>query len=118
MPKASSVLIVDDDAETRACLEGVFQEEGCRVATAENGKRALEILEHFTPDLMLVDLVMPIMSGWDLCAALERDERLAAIPVVILSSVSRFRPLGRNRVLSKPVKLDTVLALLDYVDCP
>jgi CheY-like chemotaxis protein len=116
--RATSVLIVEDDAECRTCLEGIFQEEGCLVFTANDGRHALEVLKHVRPDLLVVDLVMPVMNGWDLCAELEHRPELADIPVVILSAVARFRPAGRKRVLSKPVRLETVVALLDFVDAP
>lgn len=99
-------------------MAGVLQAEGCTVYTADNGERALELLGRIRPDLLVVDLVMPVMNGWDFCAELERDPRLADIPLVILSSVARFRPAGRKRYLSKPVRLDTLLELLDLVDRP
>jgi CheY-like chemotaxis protein len=118
MSRAESVLIVDDDEDYRAVLGDVLEGEGCTVYTAENGRRALDVLERIHPDLLVIDLMMPVMNGWDFCAALEQNPRLADIPVVILSGVPRFRPLGRMRVLSKPVRLDTLVALLDIVDAP
>jgi CheY-like chemotaxis protein len=111
-------LVVDDDDECRTCMEGVLQGEGCTVYTASDGRGALEVLSHVRPDLLVIDLVMPVMNGWELCAALERDPKLAEIPLVILSSVARFGPTGRKRVLTKPVRLDTLVALLDIVDHP
>jgi CheY-like chemotaxis protein len=118
MARAGSVLIVDDDEDHRAVLGEVLQAEGCAVYTAENGKRALEVLEHLHPDLVVVDLMMPVMNGWDFCAAMERDPELSSIPVVVMSAVARFRPVGHMRVLPKPVRLDTLMALLDIVDAP
>jgi signal transduction histidine kinase len=108
-----SVLIVDDDLEYRACLEGVLQQMGCAVFTAENGTHALEVLQHVRPDLLIVDLLMPVMDGWALCAALEKNRQLADIPVVILSGASGSGPMGHMRVLSKPVVPETIMALLE-----
>ena len=96
MARAGKVLIVDDDDDHLAVLGEVLEAEGCSVYTAENGKRALEVLEHVHPDLVVVDLMMPVMNGWDLCAAMEHDPHLADIPVVVMSAVARFRP-GRAR---------------------
>jgi CheY-like chemotaxis protein len=118
MARAGSVLIVDDDEDHRAVLGEVLQAEGCAVYTAENGKRALEVLEHLHPDLVVVDLMMPVMNGWDFCAAMEGNPELSSIPVVVMSAVARFRPVGHMRVLTKPVRLDTLMALLDIVDAP
>jgi CheY-like chemotaxis protein len=118
MSRAASVLIVDDDEDHRNTLGEVLQGEGCTVYMADNGKHALEVLDVMRPDLVVVDLMMPVMNGWDFCAAIDRTPRLADIPIVILSAVARFRPAGRKRVLSKPIRLDTLLALLDIVDAP
>ena len=116
MTRVASVLIVDDDREYRDVLADVLQAEGCAVFTAENGERALEVLEKLRPDLLLVDLLMPVMSGWELCEVLESTPRLADIPLVVLSAVAGLRPVGRSRVLSKPVRLNTLMQLLDLLD--
>lgn len=118
MQRAGNILIVDDDEECRKSLKEVLESEGCTAYTAENGQRALEVLAVIRPDLIIVDLMMPVMNGWELCAVLEKDERLADIPVVVLTAVARMRPLGRKRVLQKPVSLPTLVALLDIVDTP
>jgi two-component system chemotaxis response regulator CheY len=117
MSRAHSVLIVDDDGDCRASLGEVLEGEGCTVYTAENGVRALELLKSVRPDLLVIDLMMPVMNGWDLCVELDRDPRLADIPVVVLSGVARFCPRGRKRIV-KPLRLNTLVALLDVVDAP
>ena len=111
----ASVLIVEDDENTRSILAEVLKSEGCDVKEAENGKRALELLADVRPDLIIVDLMMPVMNGWDLCSALEKDERLARIPVAILTALSSVHPLGNRPILPKPVRLTTLVALLDLV---
>jgi CheY-like chemotaxis protein len=118
MPRASTVLIVDDDEEFRSALGEMLEGEHCKVLSAQNGRQALKILETIRPDLIVADLMMPVMSGWELSAELEKSELLRDIPVVILSGVARFRPLGRSRVLAKPFRLSTLVALLDMVDAP
>jgi CheY-like chemotaxis protein len=116
MPRPSTVMIVDDDDACRTSLQEVLASEGCTVYTAENGKRALDLLAVVRPDLLIVDLMMPVMNGWDLCAALEQNRRTADIPVAILTAVGRARPFGHKFVLQKPVTLSTLIALLDIVD--
>jgi CheY-like chemotaxis protein len=118
MSRASTVLIVDDDEDFRSALGEMLEGEHCRVLSAQNGKRALEMLEAIRPDLIVADLMMPVMNGWELSAELEKNELLKDIPVVILSGVARFRPLGRARVLSKPFGLSALVALLDIADTP
>jgi CheY-like chemotaxis protein len=118
MSRAKSVLIVDDDDEYRSILGEVLEGEGCTVYSASNGQLGLKVLDVVRPDLVVVDLMMPVMNGWDFCAALENDRALADIPVVVISSVARFHPMGHLRALTKPVGLDTLIALLDIVDAP
>jgi two-component system chemotaxis response regulator CheY len=112
---SAHVLIVDDDVAFRSVLTELLEAEGCTVYVAENGKRALEVLEVILPDLVLVDLMMPVMNGWDFCSALERSSQLADIPLVILSGVARFGPRGRNRMIAKPIERDALAGLLDDV---
>jgi len=118
MPRVAHVLIVDDDEEFRSVLGELLEAEGCTVYTAEDGKRALDVLRVVTPDLVLVDLMMPVMNGWEFCAAIERSSSLADIPVVILSGVARFGPRDRSRVLVKPVERSALASLLDDVCAP
>jgi CheY-like chemotaxis protein len=105
---------VDDDADFRAILGEVLKAEGCTVREAPNGQQALDMARAHTPDLILTDLMMPSMSGWDLCAELGRSERLARVPVAILSGVARMLPRG-VLALSKPVQLAEVLARLESI---
>jgi two-component system, chemotaxis family, chemotaxis protein CheY len=118
MSQGKVLLIVDDDEDCRSSLGEVFESEGCKVYCAENGVHAFEFLAVIRPDLMIVDLMMPAMNGWDFCARLEQDTRLSNIPVVILTAVGRMHSFGQKRVLHKPVTLSTLVALLDIVDTP
>ena len=116
--RANHILVVDDDADFREMLREVLMDEGCTVSEAANGKDALEMLGELTPDLILVDLMMPVMNGWDLFAALQCDARLSSVPVAVLSAVARMRPMGSRRNLSKPIDLPNLLGLLDTIDTP
>lgn len=108
------VLLVDDDANFRAILGEVLRAEGCTVREAANGREALQMARAHKPDLILTDLMMPTMTGWDLCAALGKNKRLAQVPVAVLSAVARTLPCG-VLALSKPVELPELLALLESV---
>jgi CheY-like chemotaxis protein len=113
MTKArGEVLLVDDDANFRAVVGEVLRAEGCSVREAADGREALRLLRHHVPQLILVDLMMPTMNGWDLYAELGRDERLAGVPVAIISAIAGMRPHGAQ-ALEKPVRLAPLLALIE-----
>jgi CheY-like chemotaxis protein len=85
-----AVLVVDDDPEHRASVRDVLEDEGYAVAEAANGKEALDYLTdgRGEPALILLNLQMPVMTGWELLAARKRHTRLATIPVVVASGHS------------------------------
>jgi CheY-like chemotaxis protein len=111
MNARTEVLLVDDDSSFRLVLGEVLKAEGYSVREAANGLEALESLRRQGTDLILTDLMMPVMNGWDLYAELGRDVRLSCIPVAFVSSVARMRPLGA-RMLRKPVEMEDLLALV------
>src|SRR5579872_3892609 len=111
-----TVLLVDDDAGFCEIVSDVLNAEGCQVACAQNGAAALQVLGAITPDLILVDLQMPVMNGWELLGELESDPRLAQIPTTILSSMPSAESLApAHSVLHKPIDLPNLLGLLDAV---
>jgi CheY-like chemotaxis protein len=116
--RANTVLLVDDDPDFRTLMRELLEDEGCSVREAENGRHALEVLETFLPDLILMDLMMPEMNGWELFDALQKRVDLASIPVAVVSAVSRTGPPGALQVISKPIDLPNLLGLLDAIDAP
>lgn len=112
-PDRAAVLVVEDDDEIRQTLEDVLESAGYRVVTAANGRQALERLEETdAPDLMLVDLMMPVMSGEEFLAAVRQRDELARIPVVVLTAW----PLEKTKLgdgvqdfMKKPIALDKLL---------
>jgi DNA-binding response OmpR family regulator len=107
----STVLIVDDERSIRELLKLALEEDGFRVLTAEHGQAALEIVAHDHPDLILLDLMMPVMDGWTFYNRI-RSHDSGGIPVVILSSADAEearRDLGAETALSKPFEIDDVV---------
>jgi CheY-like chemotaxis protein len=109
-----SILIVDDDADVREMLSQFFSIEGYRVTTAGNGQEALDQLRHGqATDLILLDLMMPVMDGWQFRMEQQRDPELAPIPVVVLSAVYNAREraalLGAVDYMQKPVEFDKLI---------
>jgi CheY-like chemotaxis protein len=80
------VLVVEDDPATRELLSRMLESEGWTVATAENGRVALDALEHRAPSLILLDLMMPVMDGCQFATELRRDSRWRGIPVIVLTA--------------------------------
>jgi PleD family two-component response regulator len=81
-----SILAVDDDPIMRAFADAELSVSGARVATAEDGAKALEKLEHDSFDVIVLDLEMPNMNGFEFLQALRAVDRTKALPVVILTS--------------------------------
>jgi two-component system, OmpR family, response regulator len=108
-------LIVDDDADFRSALAEILQSEDCHVVEAANGEEAITILDSVTPDVILVDLIMPVMSGWSLFDVIARREELRDVPVVFMSGAPQAAPEGGSLVLKKPFDLPTLLGLLRAV---
>jgi CheY-like chemotaxis protein len=118
MGRANLILIVDDDVDFRLTLRQVLEDEGCIVRDAADGKAALLAIKEAIPDLVILDLMMPVMNGWDLYAELQREPLLAAIPVAVLSGVARMRPFGAMHEIHKPVDLPSLLGLLQAIETP
>lgn len=104
------VLVVDDDASIRELLATALAEDGYEVVPASNGQDALSVCEHWRPDVIVLDLMMPVMDGWTFAKRLhERDE----IPIVVLSAANDLerhaKAVGATDVIGKPFDLDQLL---------
>ena len=83
---SSHVLVVDDDAATREMLRRLVQGEGWTVSEAENGRVALARLAERTPALILLDLMMPEMDGFEFVVEMQRNEAWRTIPIVVITA--------------------------------
>jgi CheY-like chemotaxis protein len=116
--RCQGVLVVDDDDAIRMAVSQALREEGYEVATASNGRQALDWLHqcHRPPCVILLDLMMPVMDGLAFREEQLRDPVLAGVPVVVLTADGRAaqRPAIRDvtRRLAKPIRLG---ALLDVI---
>src|SRR5262249_11349487 len=110
------ILVVDDDLEIRETIRDVLEEEGYRVVLAANGAEALAELRarigEEQPSLVLLDLMMPEMNGWQFCEEQKRDARRAAIPVLVISAASvdaKKGSIAGHPFLKKPIELARLL---------
>jgi CheY-like chemotaxis protein len=111
------VLLVDDDDDLREALSELLRFGGYDVAAVAGGPEALAWLaEHGAPDLLLLDLMMPGMSGADLKRRLDRDPAFCRVPVVVLSGDTRLREqaaaMGAVGWISKPTPMETLLGMV------
>jgi len=110
--RRNRILVVDDDADIRDALEQVLLSAGNRVSTAKNGKDALDLIQTIRPDVILLDLMMPVMDGFRFREAQKQDRTLADIPVVIISAVAAQNAAALGDVaacLAKPFSIDVLL---------
>jgi two-component system, sensor histidine kinase and response regulator len=102
------ILIVDDETDFLASLAEVFQDEGYTVETAVNGRDALHKMNACAPSLVILDLLMPVMGGVEVLAAMQADPALAQVPVIISTSDPSRAPSG-TFIMKKPIQLSRML---------
>jgi CheY-like chemotaxis protein len=114
---AVCVMVVDDDEAIRETIAALLEEEGYSVVSAANGTEALGLLQKITPEVILLDLTMPVMSGQQFRSRQLGDPSLAKIPTVVMTAADRVHEKAADmqfaETLSKPIKMQQ---LLDTVD--
>jgi CheY-like chemotaxis protein len=111
--RRGSILVVEDQADIQMTLRLSLEVDGYDVAVASNGPEALRAIERSIPDVVLLDITLPEMSGWDLLTTLRAEKRFASLPIIVLSALppdhvsQRARELGATGYLIKP--FDVVL---------
>ena len=113
----ATILVVEDNDDVREMMTVTLELEGHEVYTAANGRQALAQLENgVRPCLILLDLMMPVMTGWEFRSALQRDQRFKGIPVVVISAVGGDL-VNQAGFIPKPINMDTLLDVVcDYCD--
>jgi len=109
MKHKSTVLIVDDERSARDTLEALLFREGYELVFAASGHEALTLLQELTPDVILLDVMMPGMDGFEVCQRLKANEQWRHIPVILITALDRREDLvqgldaGADDFLHKPV---------------
>jgi two-component system response regulator (stage 0 sporulation protein F) len=117
----SHILVVDDDASHRTLICDLLEEMGYLTQQATNGQEALDLLEEGLPSAVLLDLRMPVMSGWGLLDALKKMPRAQDLPIIIISAYGfewEAELVGASGYVSKPVDLDKVKSTVQQIVGP
>ena len=110
--KPADVLVVDDEPDIRDTMRAVLEAEGYSVATACNGREALDTLRSGAPPkLVLLDLTMPVMNGYELLEHMKNDRNLSRIPVTVVSAICDLTP-PPVPCLRKPFAVDALARLV------
>lgn len=114
--KKATVLVVDDDRDAREAMTELLEIEGFTVLAAANGREALDVLKVENPSVVLLDLMMPVISGWEFLRRRKNKPKLAKIPVIVTSAVidraAASDAEGVDEFLVKPINIDKLLTLV------
>ncbi|MGH9457083.1 MAG: response regulator [Thermoanaerobaculia bacterium] len=117
----ADVLIVDDDPPIRNLLRQVFRRVGLDAREAKDGQEALSLIEERRPRLMMLDLMMPRMNGWQVLEHLKDNDLLESIPVVVLTAVGGHRTeglkenFGVRAILGKPFEIHDLITTVKSI---
>lgn len=106
------ILVIDDEISIVEMLSTFLEEEGLQVMTAYNGQEGLERLANARPTVVVSDVMMPVLDGWELCRRMQTDPRYRSIPVVLMSAVRTAPRLAGCRyaaLVRKPFELNEML---------
>ena len=107
--KTPTVLVVDDNQQNLELLQAYLEDMDCETVPASDGPDALEIIAKKAPDLILLDVMMPKMSGFEVCKKIKNDPKTSDIPVIMVTALNEFGDIergidsGTDDFLSKPV---------------
>jgi CheY-like chemotaxis protein len=111
------VLIVDDDETILSLIEYLLTDMGYRVHLAADGREALKRVTDERPDLILLDLMMPVLNGWEVMRRLREDSATEDIPVIVVSAdhsvATKARELGAQDYIAKPFDVEEIIAKVD-----
>jgi two-component system, chemotaxis family, chemotaxis protein CheY len=106
-----TILVVDDDIAVLRTVVEILTEEGYHLATATNGAEALDVLEKITPHLILLDMRMPVMDGWQFAQALRGNQQ--AIPILVMTAAQDARQwareIGASGYVAKPFDIGDLI---------
>ncbi len=115
------ILVVDDSTTNVVLLEAIFYERGYKIETAYNAKEASAIIDKKTPDLILLDLLMPQVNGFDFLKKLRKERNTKETPVIVVSAatdeenVDKIMRMGAVDFIKKPIDLEYLVDKVESV---
>ena len=124
MNTQARILSIEDDPEMSSLIQLIFERKGHRVIGARRGELGLELIKSLKPDVLLLDLMLPDIDGWELYRQMKTDKELAKVPIIIVSARSEeqdaangFHVIDNDRFIQKPFEVkelvDTVTHMLE-----
>lgn len=121
------ILSIEDDPEMRGLLQLILERKGHHVIGVKRGELGMELLKSLKPDVLLLDLMLPDIDGWEIYREMKADEELSTVPVIVISArdqtqdaAAGYYVVGDDRYLEKPFEIDdllkTVYEVLDKSD--
>ena len=114
------VLVIDDDLPLRGMLAAALRQHGFQVLLAGDGAEGERALHIHNPDVVLLDLAMPDVNGWDFLQHLQETGHIGRIPVIVVSAHLRVEPqailkMGASAILPKPFELEDLIGLIEHL---
>ncbi|MGH8012820.1 MAG: response regulator [Candidatus Binataceae bacterium] len=106
----NTILVVDDDEDCREALVFLLSSEGYRVISASDGREALECLHRSPAALIILDLMMPVMDGWEFRRRQKDDPQLKSVPVVVLTAAWNPYTIDAQAIIRKPIDVEALIA--------
>jgi two-component system, cell cycle response regulator DivK len=119
--KEFKILVVDDSTTNVVLLEAILDEKGYQIETALNAKEAYSIIEKETPDLILLDLLMPKISGFDFLEEIRKNQKTINTPVIVVSAltdeenIEKIMKMGAIDFVKKPIDLQYLVERVESV---
>ena len=117
----TTILVIDDELMILEILCAFLEGEGWQVTTASNGQEGLERLASVQPAVVVSDVMMPVLDGWELCRRMQADPRYQSIPLVLMSALrtsSSLTGCSYAALLRKPFELDELLRTITRLLLP
>lgn len=115
------ILVVDDSSSNVLLLQNFFEDEGFEVETSEGGKATFRKIKKFAPDIILLDLMMPKINGFEMFEQIKEDPQIANIPVVFITAnkdkaeKQKAMEMGAKDFFTKPLNFDEILSSVDLI---
>ena len=117
----AKILVVDDEPEIKEIVETFLTENGFKVKIENEPSKAIEKARAFKPDVILLDIMMPGVDGYDICQALNKDQEFSNVPIIFLTGKDRSDDMGRSfksggdMFIKKPFSCERLLEIVSIV---